>query len=188
MAEQDGLQLDLAVGADGGHARAFGAEQHHVLRHQQRVGAAADRQFDLHVGAGQQRVVVVGQVDFQLQRAGGGVDGAGGARHRALELLAGQFGLRDGDAVAGLDALGVSLRHVDVDAQRVDLGQAEQRAAGAAVAGVDQVAHVDGAAGDDAGEGRDDALEFLGLLQAAHVGVGGGQVGHAPACRRWCAR
>ena len=80
------------------------------------------------------------------------------------------------DLLPGLHELRVRLRHVDVDAQRVGLREHEQRAAGAA-AGIDQVADVDVAPRDDAGERRDDALEALQLAQPLDVRVGGGEVG-----------
>jgi hypothetical protein len=102
------------------------------------------------------------------------VDRAGGAGDLALEALAAQLGLRHDDRLAGLDELRRRLRHVDVDPQRVGLRQQEQRAPGA---GVDEVADVDVAPRDDAVERRDDALESFHLLQALHVGVGGGEVG-----------
>jgi hypothetical protein len=126
----------------------------------------------LHEGAGQQRAVLVGHGHLDLHGAAGGVDGAGGARHLAGEGAAAQFGLRHDGLLPGLDQVRIGLRHVDVHAQRVGLRQQEQR-----LVAVDQVADVDVAAGDDAGERRHHALEVAQLLQALHVGVGAGQVG-----------
>ena len=70
----------------------------------------------------------------------------------------------------------VRLRHVDVNAQGVGLGEQEQRAPGAA-AGVNQVARINAAARDHAGKGRRNALEALELAQALDVGVGRREVG-----------
>ena len=69
--------------------------------------------------------------DLDLHGAGGAVDRARRARHLALEGLAAQLGLGDDDLLPRLDQLRVRLRHVDVDAQRIHLGQHEQRLAAA---------------------------------------------------------
>jgi len=78
-------------------------------------------QRDLHVGAGQQRAVLVGQRHLHLHRARAGVDRRRRARHLALELLVLQLDLRHDDGLAGLHEIGVGLRHAHVDAQRIGL-------------------------------------------------------------------
>ncbi len=76
---------------------------------------------------------------------------------RAPKLLAGAFRQGDGDGIADLDLLRIGLRHVDVQAQRVDLRDREQRLSRSAIAGIDEIAHVDIAPGHHAVERRDDA-------------------------------
>ena len=103
----------------------------------------------------------------------GAVDRARRARHLAGEGLAAQLGLGHDDLLPRLDQLRIRLRHVDVDPQRIHLGQHEQRLAAA----VDQVAGVDRAPRDHARERCGDAGEALHLAQPLDVGVGGGEVG-----------
>ena len=169
-----GRSCTRALRIDDRDAHALAAEQQRVGRDRERL-ARRQRQRDLHVGAGQQHAVAVGQRDLDLHRARRGVDRGRGARDLAAKRLAAQLGLRDDDLLAGLHELRVGLRHVDVDAQRIGLREHEQRAAGAA-AGVDQVADVDVAPRDHAGERRDDALEAFELAQPLDVGVGRGEV------------
>ena len=116
---------------------------------------------------------LVGQRDLDLHRPRRRVDRRRGARHRAGERPAAQLRLRDDHLLPRPDELRVRLRHVDVDAQRIHLGQHEQRPA----ARIDQVADVDVAPRDDAGERRRDAREALQLAQPLDVGVGRGEVG-----------
>ena len=79
---------------------------------------------------------------------------------------------------ADFDVGRVGLGNAGVDAQRIDLGHVEELSS-CGCAGVDQRAGIDVAAGEHAGERRVDVLERLELFEAAHVGVGGGQVGLA---------
>src|SRR5581483_6090277 len=167
-------KLHLAVGADHGDAGTFRAEEQHVGRHGERAGAR-ERQRHLHVRAGQEVAVLVREHHLDLHGARLRVDRARGAHDLALEVLAAQLLLRDGDLLARLHQMGVGLRHVHVHAQGIGLRQDEERAAGAA-ARVDQIADVDVAPGDDAGERRHYALEALELAQPLDVGVRGGEV------------
>ncbi len=76
------------------------------------------------------------------------------------------------------DLLRVGLRHAHVEPQPVGLGHHEQRAPGAAVAGIDEVADIDVALGDHPVHRRDDPLEAFQLGEAAHVRVGRREVRH----------
>ena len=85
----------------------------------------------------------------------------------------------------------IHLRNIDEDAQRTDGGDVEDLLAasdgaragrGGAAGGGDQLADVQIARGDDAVEGRLDALERLQLFEPMHVGLRGSHLGRcAPA-------
>ncbi len=70
----------------------------------------------------------------------------------------------------------IHLRHIDIQAQGIDLRHGEQRLAGAAIAGVDQVADIDIAPGDDAVKRRHHLIEALKLAQAPDVGIRSGKI------------
>ena len=93
----------------------------------------------------------------------GGVERVGGAGDRAGELAAGQFGDRERGVLAHPHGFGVGLRHVQVSAQAVGLGDAEQQ--GAALG--DQRAGIDVAHRDHAGERRAHGLVALAARSGA---------------------
>ena len=76
--------------------------------------------MDLRERAGHKGTVAVVHIDFNQQRAAGGVDGVGGADQRALESLAGYSGKVRSIFMPALDGLRVELRHVGVDAQGLE--------------------------------------------------------------------
>ena len=84
---------------------------------------------------------------------GRGIDGLGGARHRAGELLPGKLLQRDDGIHADLDGRRVGLRNGDVDAQRIDPRDVEELFARPLPAsGIDQRAGIDVALGEHAVE------------------------------------
>jgi hypothetical protein len=92
------------------------------------------------------------------------------------EGLARVFVERERGGVAVVDVGGVDLGDGDEDAQLVDAGDAEEflgGTAGGGGAGVDEVADVGVALGDDAAVGGVDLLKGLQLFEAADVGLGG---------------
>ena len=85
-------------------------------------GGTGRRRLEVDLGqrAGQQLAGAVVHVDFDQQRAAGGIDGVGGAHQRALIDFSGVLGKGEVDLHAALHALRVDLRHVGVDAQGLD--------------------------------------------------------------------
>ena len=89
-----------------------------------------------------------------------------------MKDLIGNFRLADLDLGADRDIAGISLRHIDEHAQGIGLGHGEQ--GDAAAAGVDEIAEIDIARGDDAVKRRLHMLEaghFLQLLDICRGGV-----------------
>ncbi len=127
-ADVEGAQLHLVVGADDGDPRALGAEEHGVDRNRELLHVGADREVHLAEGAGQQAPILVGHIDFGEQGAGRRVDGLGGARHHAGELLAGKLLQGDVALDADLDVRRVGLGNAGEDAQGIDLGHVEELA------------------------------------------------------------
>ena len=116
----------------------------------------------------------VGDVDFDVEGAGGLVDGVGVAGDGAFEDAAGVLVEGEGGFAADADGGRVGLGDGDEDADLVDGGEVEElRASGAVFAGVDEGADVGVAGGDDAVEGGVDFFEGLELLEAADGGHGG---------------
>ena len=121
--------------------------------------------------------IAVGNVNLGEQCAGGGINGIGGARHCAGKFLSGILIQQDVRAHAFTNGRRGALRHADVDAQRIDLGQIKQFFVLAIAAGSDQRSGIHIAAGEHAGKGSVDVLEGFQLLKTAHVGVRSGKVG-----------
>ena len=132
------------------------------------------RQRDLHIGARHEQAFLVRQRDLDLHGARGHVNRAGRPCYFATEILAWQFCLGNGHRLTHLDQLGLCLRHIDIDAQRIGLRKQEQ---GAAASRINQVTDVNVAAQDHARERCHHPLEAGEVAQAIHVGIGGGNVG-----------
>lgn len=88
-----------------------------------------------------------------------------------MKDLIGNFRLPDLDIGADRDIARIGLRHVDEHTQGIGLGHGEQ--GDAAAAGVDQIADIDIALGDDAVERRLHAFEAGHFLQLLDIGRGG---------------
>ena len=86
-----GRKLHLVVGSDDRHARAFLTEEHGVHRNGDFFDVDLRRKMHLAEGAAQQASVLVGNIDFGQQGAGRWIDRLGGARHGAVEFLAGNL-------------------------------------------------------------------------------------------------
>ncbi len=87
--------------------------------------------------------------------------------HGPLKLLRGVLASKDDRLLAGLDADGKRLGHIDEHAQHVGLDEREQLAIGRGVVGHDQAADVEVALGDDAAEGGEHLLIRRQLFEAA---------------------
>ena len=175
LADGDVLQMDLAVAHDA-DLESLGAEEQRIGWDGEFAALLRNLEVDEDVGAGEQFTVAVVHVDLDVEGAGVGVDGAGVARDRAGEGLARVFVERKGGGVAIVDVGGVDLGDGDEDAQLVDAGDAEEffgGAAGGGGAGVDEVADVRVALGDDAAVGGVDLLKGLELFEASDVGLSG---------------
>ena len=121
-------------------------------------------EVDLGERAGQQLAGAVVHVDLDQQGAAGRIDGVGGADQRALVDLAGVLGEGEADFGAAPYVRRVELGQVGVDAQGLNGLHVKEFLARA---GVDQLAGIDVAGGDDAVEGRIDLFEGLQVRGAA---------------------
>ena len=155
---------------DSAHAQAFLAEDERGGGHDE--GGADGRRLEVDLGqrAGQQLAGAVVHVDLDQQGAAGRIDGVGGADQRALVGLAGVLGEGEADLRAALHVCRVELRQVGVDAQGLNGLHVKEFLARA---GVDQLAGVDVARGDDAVEGRIDLFKGLQFAQPLDIGLGG---------------
>src|SRR5580693_8356001 len=115
---------------------------------------AVQLEMNLGVCAGIEFAFTVIYIDFDEQGARGGIDGSGGAHDFALKGAARHFAEGKSCRDAGEGGEGVSLGHVDVDAQNVFGGQMKELTTGSiSGAGIDQRADIDIAGGDDSIEG-----------------------------------
>ena len=152
------------------YAQSFLAEDQRRGRHD---GTGRSRgRFEVHLGqrTRQQLSAPVIHIDFHKQGTAGGVDGVGGANQRSLVGFAGVLGEGQADLRACFGGSGIDLRQVGVDAQGLDGLQVEEFLAGA---GVDELAGVDGAGGNDPVERRIDLLKRLQFAQPLLIGLGG---------------
>src|SRR5580704_8141718 len=126
--------------------------------------------MDLRVATGKKASVFVGDIHFGEQGTRGEINGFRGAGDLAIKFFTGilaQFEIR---AETRANGGGVDLRNVDEHADGIGLRQSEKQLGSAAVAGIDEVADVNVALGDDAAEGRFDTFEGFEILQAANIG------------------
>jgi hypothetical protein len=116
---------------------------------------------NLRIRAGEERVGWIGNINLDQQSTSGSVDRVGGADEVAGKFPAWKLGQDNfGSGLAGLDALGVFLRHVYVDTQHPGLGDVKQVGASTSTtARIDEVADIGVARGDDAIERGVDHFE-----------------------------
>ena len=91
LPDGDGHELRrVAVASvdDGDHAQAFLAEKQCGDGKNEGLPRNLHLEVDLGVGAGYEGAVVIGNVDFDEQGAGGGIDGARGANDLTVEAAA----------------------------------------------------------------------------------------------------
>src|SRR5579863_907712 len=110
----------------------------------------------MHLGitARQEAAIVIGHINLGVESAATEIDGFGGADDFALKFFSGELGEFEIGAEARVNGGGVGFRDADVDAERIGLRQKEELLGSAAISGVDEVADIDVAAGDDAAERR----------------------------------
>ena len=131
-------------------------------------------EVNLGQGAGQQLAGAVVHIDLHQQSAAGGIDGVGGAHQRALIGLAGVLGKGEVDLHAALEGLRIELRHVGVNAQRLEGLHVEELRSGALPGALaDELAGIDRARRHHAVEGRVNLLERLQFAQPLQVGLSG---------------
>src|SRR5207244_8608465 len=157
------------VRIDEGHPNALGVDQEGALRHDEWWGRPVHVEPDGGIAPGEQQAVGVRYLHLGQQRPGRRVDRTGGAGHRALEDAARLLPHAHVRGLPRLDVGRVRLRHVDEDAQDVDLREAEELARSGGRARGDERAGVDVAGCDDAVERRVYLLEALQIEHAVHV-------------------
>ena len=117
------------IGTDNSHLRSVGSNDKRVARDNHGRSSAHVIQVNLRIHARKQRIVLVWHVDFDQQRAAGGVQRAGATRHRSLELPPGQIRDLQHRRLAHPDGTGMCLRNVHISAQRAGLRDPEEKRA-----------------------------------------------------------
>src|ERR1700729_4073432 len=112
-------QLHTAIAHDA-DAETLGAEQKCIRRKHQTGGVCRNLEVDESVCAWKQLGFWIVDIDFDIQRAGGLVDGVGVARDGAFKSLSWILIERKGRFGSVLDRGGVGLRHGNIDAKFSD--------------------------------------------------------------------
>src|SRR3981081_3023039 len=176
-------ELDLGFSVPDGHSRAGSAGHEGSGRYLCHTLAMKVKP-DLNVEAGHQGVVMVGNVDLDAERSGANIDGTGGSGDPTVERPVLQIVHEDLHGRADLHRFRHSLRCVHEDANGIVLGHAIERGGSTRTAGCDEIAYVDPALHDRAGEGGADLLDLLGCRQPLDIclskvdlGQGGAHLG-----------
>ena len=146
-----------------------GAEDHRARRDLDRAGAGRQVEAHLRIAARMQFALRIVGDQLHLERAGLAVDRVGTADHLGLEAAAGIIGGGQRRLQPRRHRRRIDLRHADIEPDAVDVGDAEQRLLLAGTR-ADEIADIDGAGGDHAGEGRADRRILLQRQQPAEVG------------------
>jgi len=138
----------IGVHHDG--AQAFGAEEQRIHGHLHARGRYFYLQVDLCITTWKKLRVFVRHIDFRQKRSGIGIDSLRGAHHFTPQTRpSGVLRKFEKGSQATPNGWRIRLRHADVNANGVGLGENEKLLLGAAVAGVDQRSGVDVAFGND---------------------------------------
>ena len=142
------LEFYCAVGLNDGNLRAAGSEQERAGRdlHQSprfRV------KLDLHIHAGDEPQLRIGEIDLNLERAGFRIDGFACPRDLALEGLGRIIGREHLRRGSHRRVACSALRDVGKDADMIELSNAEQWRRIRCASRRDEIANVDATLGDD---------------------------------------
>ena len=120
------------------------------------VSPADALEVDLRQRARHQLALAIVHVDFNQQCAAGRVDRVRGAHQRPLKGFPRMLGKRNVDLRAALDVVRVQLRHVGINAQRLQRLHVKQLLRRARI---DQLPDIDAARGNHSVEGRINLFE-----------------------------
>src|SRR5439155_1445611 len=172
VADLDWPQLYFIAMTHNRQSQPFRTKQQSV--NGKREGICRDRQLHVNfsVSACEELTCRIIHRDFNEQCAGTGVDRTCGTNELALEPAIGKFSQSQICRHTGLGHLRIGLRHIDVNAKMVRLGNVKQLTARAgAGAGIDQRADIGVAGSDHTAERRINFLKRLQLFQTLHIGV-----------------
>ncbi len=163
---RNSLQAGFAGIVHHGHLRARSAKNQGIRGNHERWTSGLEVKFHLRIRTRQQFATRIGNLNFDEKRSRRGVD-----RTRRMRHLAGKRAVRELRNVqigrhAQMNVVAIGFRDVYIDAQRINLSQAEQLLR---VAVADQRADVHVPRSDHAVEWRSDLLERLHILKPLYI-------------------